>query len=77
VKGVDEDPRTEKQQGFEGGMGGQVKHAGNIIAGGKTHDHQPQLTDGGIGPDLFDVAADHGHGGGDQHADGADRQADA
>src|SRR5512139_3513351 len=46
---VDENPRAEKEKGLEAGVGGEVKDAGKVASGGKAHDHEAELADGGVG----------------------------
>ena len=73
---VDPDPGAEKEQCLEARMGGQVKDSREEAPCGEPHDHEAQLADRGVSPDLLDVPADHGHGGGQEHGDRADGEED-
>ena len=71
---VDPDPGAEEEQRLEARMGGQMEAPREEAPRGEPHDHEAQLADSGVRPDSLDVPADHGHGGGQEHGDGADGQ---
>ena len=54
---------TEEKAGLEEGVGEQMEDAAREVAGTDAHEHETELTDGGVGEDLLEVVlaqGDHG-----------------
>ena len=73
---MDVNARAEEEQGFENGVGDQVKYTGEEAASSECHDHEAELADGRIGEYFFDVGIDHCNGRCEDCGEGGDAQDD-
>ena len=73
---VDHRAGTEKEQGLEEGMGHEMEDPGDVSGRPDREEHVPELADGRVGQDSFDVGLGHGDRGGPQSGDGADGRDD-
>src|SRR5260221_1861406 len=69
--GVDNAAGAEEREGFEEGVGHEVKNSGGEGAYTEGEEHVAELADGGIGENFFDVGLDEGHGGGKNRCGGS------
>ncbi|BCW92752.1 MAG: hypothetical protein KatS3mg007_0646 [Thermoanaerobaculum sp.] len=64
TQSVNDAAGAQEQAGFEEGVGEDVKDGRRKGSGPRRQEHVPQLADGGVGQDLFDVVLRQANGGG-------------
>ena len=69
---VDDRARAQEEQRFEEGVHEQVEDGGDPGANAQGGEHEPELGDGRIGQDFFDVVLGYSDGGGEQSCERAD-----
>ncbi len=72
VHGVDDRAGSEKEEGLEEGVGGEVEHGGGPAAAADRHDHVAELGEGRVGEDPLDIVLLGGDEGGEEGGDAAD-----